>query len=77
MKRNSPRVIAHAQHTDPNGRHEALLFPWMHGRYAKGLRQDVSANESEDRKWAWIGVGIVAVSAVSALSLYGWLISLL
>jgi hypothetical protein len=68
--------MAHAQQADPNGRHEALLFPWVHGRHGK-LRQDVSANESEDRKWAWIGVGVMAVSAISMLSLYGWLASLI
>jgi hypothetical protein len=77
MKRHSPRVTAHIRPAESRGQPEALLFPWLSGPHGGAARHDVSANEEQDRKWAWLGVGILATSALACAALYAWLISVL
>ncbi|MGL4574102.1 MAG: hypothetical protein ACRCV9_04845 [Burkholderiaceae bacterium] len=82
MKRNPSRHLVHARRSTNV---DSLLFPWTAvGRSSHRvldarprLRQRAANDEGlSARAWAWIGVGVVAGSAVSALALYGWLFSM-
>jgi hypothetical protein len=73
MKRRHARAIAHS-HTTGQSQHEMLLFPWMHGCDSIPLRHVDSASSIEARKWAWIGVGVIAASALGSLGFYGALL---
>jgi hypothetical protein len=74
MKRRHARTLIHTQSAGQR-QHDMLLFPWMQERNTH-LRHIDSANDSEARKWAWIGVGVIAASALGALGVYSSLLAL-
>jgi hypothetical protein len=80
MKRYSPRTLAHARRGHGI---DSILFPWVSARSARHgdmrprlLRPAASQSALTARAWVWVGVGVLAGGAVSAVSLYGWMFSL-